>query len=200
MIEESTYPVLTPVEFIDRLKQEVDRIVTKIPRSDLMNERRLKHLIEGYEAHYANQWGGDHFYLARIAIFDGIMRILFRLTQKPAESLVPLRDLLDNIDTKDNWATARATNYTYLFFRDLLGELTKLIPFPIRYYPSSTVFERNRDTLNQVIVIENVKAVLSGTCPHCNANYAKEQVEAFSRNETITCKFCDHSVKAEWHS
>ena len=37
------------------------------------------------------------------AIFDQVMCILFRLTQKPSGSLVPLRDLLDKVQTKDGF-------------------------------------------------------------------------------------------------
>lgn len=118
------------------------------------------------------------------------IRIFFRLTQRPTNSLIPLRDLID--DPTDN------TRYS--FYRSLLAHLAQKTEFPFPYYPSSAVFERQEDTLQQVVVIENVKAVLSGTCPHCNGNFQQQQVEAYTNGETITCEYCQYSLKAEWRS
>lgn len=78
--------------------------------------------------------------------------------------------------------------------------ISSRIHFPIRYFPSSAVFERDNNTLEQAIVIENVKAVLNGICPHSTANYRKGQIESFSLKRTIICSFCDHSIKEEWIS
>jgi len=128
------------------------------------------------------------------------MCIFFRLTQKPSGSLVPLKDLIDKVQTKDGFKWGKTNNHIYLFFRRLFTELSSKTEFPFRYYPSSAVFERDKDTLNHIIVIENVKSVLSGTCPHCNGNFPKTQVEAFTNNKTITCEYCNHSIKAEWFS
>lgn len=63
---------------------------------------------------------------------------------------------------------------------------------------SSAVFERNKDKQTQVIIIENIKAVFNGTCPLCNGNFVKDQLEAFTQNQVITFEYCDHSIKAKW--
>lgn len=221
-----TQPVLTPVEFVKMLKHEIKLIfphetIQVDPNFPMTSEKSdsLNDFVN--RLHYAPIFiGGDSIRVKRrpygsfrlgehnnivyfqsidphrgermiseIA-FDEIMRILFRLTQRPSESLVPLRDLIDDPDD----------NTRYAFYRFLLSHLAQKVPFPFHYYPLSAVFERGVDIIQQVVVIENVRAVLSGMCPRCHGILSQPQIVQFTQNQTITCEYCDYSMKAEWVS
>lgn len=227
--ETPTQPVLTPVEFVKMLKYEIKFIfpgetIQIDPNFPVTRENgeSLNDFLN--RLHYAPIFiGGDSIRVKRRPygsfrlgtpgllgtilyfhsidphqgermlseiVFDEIMRILFRLTQRPSESLVPLRDLIDDRDD----------NTRYSFYRFLLSYLAQKVPFPFHYYPLSAVFERGVDVVQQVVVIENVRAVLSGMCPRCHGILLQPQIDQFTQNQTITCEYCDHSMKAEWVS
>lgn len=82
----------------------------------------------------------------------------------------------------------------------MLQFLLEEIAFPFHYYPLSAVFERGVYVVQQVVVIENVRAVLSGMCRRCHGILLQPQIAQFTQNQTITCEYCDHSMKAEWVS
>jgi hypothetical protein len=187
-----TYPKLTPIEFVDKLQKETENHISTLSASFLYHDHSLGQFVK--------RFGGPSTATATKAVIDQLMTIFYRLTQKPVGSLVPLKDLLDIIETPYPNDKPRANARLYEFFKNYLIEMSRRMEFPFSYYPSAAAFGREDNLPRKIIAIKNVEAVLEGKCPHCVGNLTKEQVDNFSTNKTITCKYCNHSIRAEWVS
>jgi hypothetical protein len=187
-----TYPKLTPVEFVHELRKETRAHVSNMSMSIWIGDSNLGKFIEKY--------GGASEENATEAVLDQLMTIFYRLTQKPVGSLVPLKDLLDKIETPYPVHQPKANARLEQFFKDYLIEMLRKTEFPFKYHASAAAFEREDNLTHKIIAIKNVEAVLEGKCPHCIGNLSKEQVDNFSVNRTITCSYCNYSIKAEWIS
>lgn len=229
MEPEKEFPETTPIEFILQLYKALSTFLSKYPpigrasqlfeslypggfkffsigKGPILTDQKNYIVDFPYPKHFPFESlpmsTPDEIATSRriLILIDEILRIFFRLTQKPSGSLVPLLDLLDPMESFKNTDHQVSAHEKFMFYRFLLQEVTTKIKFPIKYYPSSAVFEREEDTLQRVTAIENVRAVLQGICPHCYGNFTKTQVEAFTNHEIVTCQYCDHSIKGEWQS
>ncbi|PWI46684.1 hypothetical protein CEE45_15605 [Candidatus Heimdallarchaeota archaeon B3_Heim] len=102
-MKEISYPKLTPVEFIQKLRKETRAHIEKKSMSIFIGDSNLAKFL----AKFGGKFDEEN---ATEAVLDQLMTIFYRLTQKPVGSLVPLRDLLDIIETpypvdkpKANW-------------------------------------------------------------------------------------------------
>ncbi|MHA2227396.1 MAG: hypothetical protein ACXAC8_19420 [Candidatus Hodarchaeales archaeon] len=199
-------PVLSPTDFIQKLSEEIDNLLTEYTPGAAGNlfqdmTRGYGKIIKlGVDVHKRKTFiQSEENYGIHSLLFDEILRIIFRLTEKPTGSLVPLIDLLDKPTVYDTHSQGFSMR-KYLFYKELLAVLVTRINFPVKYFPTSAVFERDAKILKKIIALENVHAVLKGKCPHCYGIFPASEVEAFTNNEVITCAYCDHSLKAEWQS
>lgn len=187
-----TYPKLTPLEFVNKLRKETEAYVSTFPHSFWAYDSSLGHFVK--------KIGNPSNTIATEAVLDQLMTIFYRLTQKPVGSLVPLKDLLDTIETPRQNDKPRANAKLYQFFKDYLVEMLQKTEFPFKYHAAATAFEREETLNNKIIAIKNVESVLEVKCPHCAGNFPKEQVDNLLQNKTVTCNYCNHSIKAEWQS
>lgn len=77
------------------------------------------------------------------------IRILFRLTQKPNGSMVPLWDLLD--DSSEKYLTKNAL---YNFIKYIWQKTSEITPCPVGYDPINAVFKKEDDTFS---IIEHLR-------------------------------------------
>lgn len=193
MHKEMSYPKLTPVEFVQKLRKETRAHIDTKSMSIFIGDSNLAKFLVKFGGKFNEENATE-------AVLDQLMTIFYRLTQKPVGSLVPLRDLLDIIETPYPVDKPKANARLHDFFKDYLIEMLHKTDFPFRYHASAAAFEREETLPQKIIAIKNVESALEGKCPHCAGNFTKEQVNQFTSNKTITCNYCNHSIKAEWHS
>ncbi|MHA2335220.1 MAG: hypothetical protein ACXAEU_24530 [Candidatus Hodarchaeales archaeon] len=200
---------ITLIEFVRKLRTELGSFLERFPIET------SKTLYKGKTLHERLQDAAYQFELTpegvrgkkildadealKFSVFEEMMRIFPRLTRMTSrsplpvyptttrmtsQSLVPLKDLLD--DEEDDEKVA--------FYRLLLAEMAKRVPFPFKYYPLSGNFEIRKDALSWAITLENAKAVMMGACPHCSEQLTEQQVKEFEEGESPVCNNCEQVI------
>ncbi|MFW9992294.1 MAG: hypothetical protein ACFFD4_09630 [Candidatus Odinarchaeota archaeon] len=190
---------ITPIEFVRKLKAELDSFLEQNPikasrtlyKGKTLHER-LKNTVYQFELTPEGVHGrkiADADETMKVSVFEETMRIFGRLTRMTNYLFVPLKDLLD--DGEDDEKVA--------FYRLLLAEISKKVPFPFKYYPLSGNFEGRKDVRSRVIAIEHARAVMTGACPHCTEQLTEKQVKKYEEGENVKCKKCGQIIAQKWY-
>ncbi|MHA2335221.1 MAG: hypothetical protein ACXAEU_24535 [Candidatus Hodarchaeales archaeon] len=198
-IIELEYKEITPIEFLGKLRTELDSFLEQIliETSEISYKgktlhERLRDATYQFELTPEGVRGKkilDADEALKFSVFEEMMRIFVRLTRMASYSLVPLKDLLD--DEEDDEKVA--------FYRLLLAEMTKKVPFPFKYYPLSGNFDGSKDTLSWAIALENARAVMIGACPYCTEQLTEQKIKEYEKGEHPECNNCEQVIAQDWH-
>jgi len=150
---EKQFPEITPIEFILQLNRVLLALFTKHPpigraaqffevlypggfkyysigRSTISTDPKKYIVVLSHPEQFPFEslptFSSDEIATSRrmFILIDEILRIFFRLTQKPSGSLVPLLDLLDPMESFKDTGPQVSAHEKFMFYRFLLQEVT----------------------------------------------------------------------------